>query len=44
VKFVESFIARRRNSRSLRDLYARANSVSSPSMRDELLVIAQRDH
>ncbi|GGG22468.1 hypothetical protein GCM10007304_40350 [Rhodococcoides trifolii] len=44
VKFVESFIARRRNSRSLRELYARANAVSSPAMRDELLVIAQRDH
>ena len=33
---------RRNHTRSLRALYARAHSVSSPSMRDELLVIAQR--
>lgn len=44
VKYVESFLNRRRHVRALRDIYARANNVGSPAMRDELLVIAQRDH
>lgn len=43
VKYVESFLNRRRHVRALRDLYARADNVGSPAMRDELLVIAQRE-
>ncbi|MFT7021971.1 MAG: hypothetical protein ACJA07_001053 [Rhodococcus sp. (in: high G+C Gram-positive bacteria)] len=42
MKLVSQFRTRRNHTRSLRALYARAHSVSSPSMRDELLVIAQR--
>ncbi|MBT1191633.1 hypothetical protein [Rhodococcoides kroppenstedtii] len=42
VKYIDTFLNRRRHVRALRDLYARANSVGSPSMRDELHVIAQR--
>ncbi len=42
MKFVSQFRTRRNHTRSLRALYARAHAVSSPSMRDELLVIAQR--
>lgn len=42
MKFVSQLRTRRNHTRSLRALYARANAVSSPAMRDELLVIAQR--
>ncbi len=42
MKLVSQFRTRRNHARSLRALYARAHAVSSPSMRDELLVIAQR--
>ncbi|QCB50181.1 hypothetical protein E5720_06005 [Rhodococcus sp. PAMC28707] len=42
MKLVRQYRNRRTHARSLRALYARAHAVSSPSMRDELLVIAQR--
>ena len=42
MKLVAQYRNRRNHVRSLRALYARANAVSSPAMRDELLVIAQR--
>ncbi len=43
MKLVNQFRTRRNQARSLRALYARAHQVGSPSMRDELLVIAQRN-